>query len=136
MNYIKWRFQISLYFEKICQESGIVNYSNVAKEDMRIVSLNSVFIISIYNFPSFLGLLGFFCYQILIGLNAHRMNESFLLCFCPNMGHNLIRSKVRADNDIDGSLILDCILVYFCAQCTAVQEANEICLVYNKEPKK
>ncbi|KAI6657947.1 Placenta-specific gene 8 protein-like [Oopsacas minuta] len=81
-------------------------------------------------------ILGFFCYQILIGLNAHRLKESFLLCFCPYQGQLLIRSKLRAEKNIDGSLIQDCLLVHFCAPCTAVQEANEIERVYNREPKK
>eukprot|EP00800_Vazella_pourtalesii_P014169 TRINITY_DN3520_c1_g1_i1.p1 TRINITY_DN3520_c1_g1~~TRINITY_DN3520_c1_g1_i1.p1 ORF type:complete len:101 (+),score=6.00 TRINITY_DN3520_c1_g1_i1:68-370(+) len=80
-------------------------------------------------------LLGFCLYEILIGLNAHKMSESFLLCCCAVAGHLLIRSKIRGEQGIEGSLLKDCLIIYFCTPCAAIQEANEIEKVYSGQPK-
>ncbi len=79
-------------------------------------------------------LLGWCCYPIQIGLNANKLGESFLMCCCPIEGHFMIRSKIRSEQGIEGSLVKDCCILYWCHNCAAVQEANEIEKVYAKQP--
>ncbi|KAI6657950.1 Placenta-specific gene 8 protein-like [Oopsacas minuta] len=80
-------------------------------------------------------ILAFWCYPLLIGLNAHKMNETFLMCCCPVEGHLQIRSKIRSEHGIEGSLLKDCLLISFCHPCATIQEANEIAKVYGSQPK-
>ncbi len=79
-------------------------------------------------------IVGCCCHPIQVGINATKMIESFLLCCCPIEGHLMIRSKIRAEQGIEGSLVRDCFTIYWCTPCAVIQEANEINKIYVKEP--
>ncbi|GFO18973.1 cell number regulator 10 [Plakobranchus ocellatus] len=71
------------------------------------------------------------CYTF--GKNEEKLGESCVLCgiayaFSPLnlIFHTIARGKIREMNNIEGSLLMDCLTVWCCPCCALIQESQEL----------
>ncbi|CAL1528093.1 unnamed protein product [Lymnaea stagnalis] len=69
---------------------------------------------------------GTFCYGCLACQVSTDMGESFCVPFCVSGWLTTLRTKMRTEQNIAGSVLDDCCAVCFCAPCVLCQLAREI----------